>query len=120
MIDRYWLTQLFATIDDKNVGKFSAFLSEDCIFRFGNLPEVHGLKDTRKFVADFLDSIYALKHDISDIWIVPDGAFCHGTVSYIRHDKSILSVPFSTIFKIENDKIYEYLIFADTSGLYTA
>lgn len=118
MIDQNWITELYASIDEKNLDKFSTFLSEDCTFRFGNLPEVHGLKDTREYVAAFLDSIYALKHDISDTWIVPDAALCHGTVSYIRHDNSVLSVPFSTIFKIENDKIYEYLIFADTSELY--
>lgn len=118
MLDRNWIIELFATIDEKNINKFSSFLSEDCSFRFGNLPEVHGLKDTTEFVSGFFESIEALKHDLSDIWVVPEGVICHGMVSYIRHDKTILSVPFSNIFKIENERIVEYLIFADTSKLY--
>lgn len=118
MPDRDWIIELFTTIDEKNINKFSSFLAEDCSFRFGNLPTVHGLDDISKFVGGFFDSIEALKHDLSDIWVVPEGAICHGMVSYIRHDKTILSVPFSNIFKIENDEIHEYLIFADTSPLY--
>ena len=54
----------------------------------------------------------------SETWLVPGGAICHGTVHYVRHDKSGLSVPFSNIFKMDGGKVREYLIFADTSELY--
>jgi len=116
--DQNLITELFTSIDEKNIEKFSSFLADDCSFRFGNIPEVQGANEISKFVAGFFDSIESLKHDISDIWIVPDGAICHGIVSYIRHDKSVLSVPFSNIFKYDNGKIHSYLIFADTSQLY--
>lgn len=116
--DRNWVVELFASVDEKNIEKFSSFLSEDCSFRFGNLPVVHGVDGISEFVGGFFDSIESLKHDISDIWIVPGGAVCHGMVSYIRHDKSVLSIPFSNVFKSNNGKVYEYLIFADTSQLY--
>ncbi len=119
MPDQNWITELFTSIDEKNIEKFSSFLADDCSFRFGNLPEVHGADEINQFVAGFFDSIESLKHDISDIWIVPGVAVCHGMVSYTRHDKSVLSVPFSNIFKTDNGKIHSYLIFADTSQLYT-
>lgn len=118
MSDQNWVVKLFASVDEKNVEKFSSFLSDDCSFRFGNLPAVQGMDDISKFIGDFFESIKSLKHDISDIWIIPDGAICHGMVSYIRHDKSVLSIPFSNILKSDNGKIYEYLIFADTTQLY--
>jgi hypothetical protein len=118
LTDLNWVTELFTSVDEQNIEKFSSFLSDDCSLRFGNLPEVHGLDGVREFVSGFFDSIESLKHDISDIWIVPGGAICHGMVSYIRHDKSVLSIPFSNIFKSNNGKVYEYLIFADTSQLY--
>ena len=116
--DQNWIVELFASIDGKNLEKFSSFLSDGCSFRFGNLPAVHGVDGIREFVGGFFDSIESLKHDISDVWLVPGGAICHGIVSYTRHDKSVLSVPFSNIFKSDNGKINEYLIFADTSQLY--
>lgn len=118
MSDKNQIIELFSSIDDKNVEKFSSFLSEDCSFRFGNLPAVHGVDGISEFVDGFFKSIETLKHDILDIWTVPGGAICHGMVTYTRHDKSILSVPFSNIFKIDNGKVCEYLIFADTSQLY--
>ena len=119
LTDKNWIVELFASVDEQNVKKFSSFLSDDCLFRFGNLPTVHGADGIGEFVSGFFDSIESLKHDISDVWIVPEGAICHGMVSYIRHDKSGLSIPFSNILKRNNAKVYQYLIFADTSQLYT-
>lgn len=117
--DQNWIAELFASIDAKEIRKFTSFLAEECTFRFGNLPEVQGVDAIGQFVGGFFDSIDSLSHDLSDIWLVPDGAICHGIVSYTRHDKSVLTVPFSNILKINNDGIYDYLIFADTSQLYT-
>ena len=116
--DKNWIIELFKSIDEKNIEKFSSFLSDDCAFRFGNFPESHGADEVSKFVGGFFDSIESLKHEIVDIWAVPGGAVCHGMVSYVRHDKTVLSVPFSNIFKSNNGKIHKYLIFADTSQLY--
>ena len=118
MSDLNWVAELFASVDEKNIEKFSSFLAEDCSFRFGNFPAVQGVDGVSEFVGGFFNSIESLKHDISDIWPVPGGVVCHGMVSYTRHDKSVLSVPFSNIFKSKNGKVCEYLIFADTSQLY--
>jgi hypothetical protein len=112
------INELFSSIDEKNVEKFSSFLSENCSFRFGNMPAVDGVDGISQFVGGFFDSIKSVKHDIIDSWDIPGGAVCHGMVTYTRHDDSTLSVPFSNIFKIDNGKVNDYLIFADTSQLY--
>lgn len=119
MSDINWVVELFTSIDEKNIEKFSSFLLENCSFQFGNMPVVHGVDTINEFVSGFFSSIESLKHDLSDIWSVPGGVVCHGIVSYTRHDKSILTVPFSNIFKIDNGKVYSYHIYADTSQLYT-
>lgn len=118
MSDQNWIVELLTSVDEKNIEKFLSFLSDDCSFRFGNLPAVQGVDGISEFVGGFFDSIESLQHDISDIWIVPGGAVCHGIVSYTRHDKSVLSIPFSNVLKSDNGKVYEYLIFADTTQLY--
>ena len=111
--------ELFASIDEKNVTRFMSFLREDCFFRFGNLPAQKGQTEINAFVAGFFDSIAGVKHTISDIWIDRGNVSCHGMVSYTRLDQSVLTIPFATVFKTSHEKIYEYLIFADTSQLYT-
>lgn len=117
MSDNNWVVELFASIDEKNIEKFSSFLLENCSFQFGNMPAVHGVDAINEFVGGFFSSIESLKHDLSDIWSVPGGVVCHGIVSYTRHDKSVLTVPFSNIFKIDDGKVCGYQIFADTSQL---
>ena len=112
------ISELFGAIDDKDPGKFTSFLSQDCTFKFGNLPEISGKEDIQKFVAGFFDSIDSLSHDIVDSWSIPDGLICHGHVSYTRKDGSMLTVPFANIFKLGSTGIYEYQVFADTSLLY--
>lgn len=112
------ISELFRAIDGKDPGKFTSFLSQDCTFKFGNLPMVSGKEDIQKFVAGFFDSIDSLSHDIEDSWNIPGGLICHGHVSYTRKDGSMLTVPFANIFKLGSGGISEYLIFADTSLLY--
>ena len=119
MQQEYSIDDLFVSIDSKNIESFMNFLDDQCSFRFGNLPAATGIDNIRTFVAGFFDSISSLNHVISDSWPIPDGVICHGRVSYTRHDKSVLTVPFSNIFKINDNKILEYLIFADTSQLYS-
>jgi hypothetical protein len=113
------IENLFSSIDEKNAEEFIKHLDENCFFRFGNLPAIDGAEEVGNFVAGFFDSINSLKHELSNLWNIPGGIVCHGTVTYTRHDMSVLTVPFSNIFQIKDDKISEYLIFADTSQLYS-
>jgi len=112
------IRELFSAIDNKDLQRFTSFLSPDCAFKFGNLPAVVGVEEIKKFVAGFFDSIDSLSHEIEDSWSVPDGLICHGHVSYTRKDGSMLTVPFANIFKLGSSGVSEYQIFADTSQLY--
>lgn len=112
------IVELFSAIDQKDADKFAASLHRNCVFRFGNMPEVVGRDEVHKFVADFFDSIASISHEIKDTWSVPDGVICHGQVNYVRKDGSVLSVPFANVLKMESKLITDYLIFADTSKLY--
>ena len=112
------LTALFEAIDNKDPVTFTSFLSPDCCFRFGNLPQVRGATDIQGFVASFFNSIAALSHRIEEHWEIPGGLVCHGQVTYTRVDGSTLSVPFANIFKLDVVGICDYAIFADTSALY--
>lgn len=119
MSEQNWVIEIFSSIDNKDTESFSTFLAEDCSFRFGNMPVVQGVDGISEFVGGFFESIRSLRHELSDIWSVADGIICHGIVSYTRHDGSILTVPFSNIFKTSDGKVQDYMIFADTSQLYT-
>lgn len=115
---KQWIYDLFASIDCKDIEKFTAFLADDVKFRFGNMPATHGKLAVTEQVDYFFNSIKSLKHTIADTWLTDDAISCHGNVTYTRHDDSTLTVPFCNIFKTNTHGIYEYLIFADVSALY--
>ncbi len=112
------LKSLFASIDDKDLDAFLAFLSENATFRFGNAEPVKGKACVRDVVQAFFASIKALHHDVRESWDVGNTLVSHGMVTYTRHDSSTLTVPFANILRVEDDLINEYLIFADVSDLY--
>lgn len=116
---RIMIDQLFVTIDTKDTNAFAGFLADDCIFRFANQAPVTGKQQVADYVAGFFDSIKSLSHELIDVWELDSEIICHGWVSYTRHSGSIVKVPFANVFKLDNGKICEYLIFADTSELYT-
>jgi len=112
------LKELFNAIDRKDTEGFLAFLSADCVFRFGNIPAVTGTEAIREFVGGFFDSITGLSHDIQSHWATADGLGCHGMVRYTRRDGTALTVPFAVVLKTRDGMVSEYLIFADASRLY--
>ncbi len=112
------IRELFNEIDNKDTGAFIDYLTDDVHFRFGNMPVVEGKKHVGLAVQGFYDSIQSLSHDIDNIWENKDVVVCNGTVTYTRHDSGKLSVPFANIFRMDGDRIREYLIYADISELY--
>ncbi|MBT3059573.1 MAG: nuclear transport factor 2 family protein [Candidatus Thiodiazotropha sp.] len=112
------IEELFEAIDKKNANAFAAYLTDDCMFRFGNQQPVVGKVKVEEYVAAFFDSILGIEHKIEDVWSADGVIVCHGLVTYTRRNGNELSVPFANVFKMAGRNIREYLIFADTSDLY--
>lgn len=108
---------LFAAVDRRDVAGFMAFLADDCVFRFGNVPPVVGREAVGQAVAAFLAGIQALSHEICAVVEAGGCVACHGQVHYVRRDGSTLTVPFADFFTLRQGKICEYLIFIDISAL---
>ena len=117
MNTQQWISELFATIDKKDSSGFKTFLAEDCVFRFGNMPPVTGSEAIAEAVHQFFQSLKSITHEIDGVIEEGNRIVCHGWVTYTKLDDSILKVPFADIFSHDNDKIAEYFIFIDISGL---
>jgi ketosteroid isomerase-like protein len=115
-----WLAQLFSVIDAGDTPRFLELLTEDCEFRFGNLPAVHGKQEIGAAVAALFASIAACRHEFAESWALPDRVICHGQVTYTRKDASLLTVPFANVLTLRGERICRYLIFVDLTQLYAA
>jgi hypothetical protein len=69
-------------------------------------------------VGGFFGSVKGIHHELSASWEEEDMIICHGTVTYTRHDSTMLSVPFANILVVDGDLINKYLVFVDVSELF--
>ena len=114
-----WVTNLFQALDTFDADTFASFLTDDAVFVFANAESVRGNLAIRAAVAHFFTTIRAIRHDLREIWALPETVICQGTVTYTRHNGSQLRVPFANIFRMQNGLIRDYLIYVDNSQMYT-
>ncbi len=113
------IRDVFRAVDAKDASRFASYLTADAIFRYGNAPIVNGADATRQAVAQFFDAVHALHHELLALWTQDDMVFCKGEVTYTRHDGSKVGpLPFLNLFRMQGDKIAEYLIYVDASPLF--
>lgn len=115
-----WMQQLFAAIDNKDTAGFTARLSPDVHFRFGNTPALNGRAQVGESISYLFQSIAGLKHQLLDVWEADGATICRGEVCYTRLDGSTLEVPFINVLKRGSETIDEYLIYVDASQLFAA
>jgi len=118
MDTQQFLKSLMASIDAKDAEKFVTHVTDDAVFKFGNMEPVQGKDNVRQAVAGFFSSIKGLNHKLLDT-IEQDGRLVmRGEVTYTRHNDTLLTVPFVNFFNMNGDLIKDYLIYLDASQLY--
>ncbi|MCP4583850.1 MAG: nuclear transport factor 2 family protein [candidate division Zixibacteria bacterium] len=118
MNSSFMVNGLFKAIDEMDVEVFCAFLADDASFKFGNSDTVTGKAAIKEYVAGFFSGISGMSHTIDDILTDGNILSIRGEVTYIRKDSSRLTVPFANYFKLENELIKSYQIYADVSQLF--
>lgn len=116
LVDR--LDSLFAAIDAKNTDAFLDFLADDGSFRFGSAPELHGHAAIKAGVDGFFASIAGSRHSLLNILYKDATLVCEGEVTYIRHDASELTLPFTNVFELSGELISRYKIYIDIAPLF--
>lgn len=119
MVDRMSAEQIFRSVDAQDTEAFLSALHPEASFRFGNAEAVVGHEALRPVLNGFFGALKGLEHRLEQTWEVEDARFCHGQVTYHRHDGSDLSVPFATLFRYRDGLIADYRIFVDASALFS-
>lgn len=117
---RKLIEEISKAIDAKDAKKFSEFITEDGIFRFGNAEDVKGRKQIEDYVAAFFKMIKGSSHKIVNLWDTGDRIIWQGEVEYKRLDEKEVTVKFVNIFHMEGDMISDYLIYIDNTPLFAA
>ena len=112
-----FVKSLYANVDSKNLNGLAGMLDEEVRFKFANHDAVNGMEDTLQANEGFFSSINSMRHSFNGIWQQGDTIICNGQVHYVRLNGSECSAEFATILTIRNEKITNYLIYADVSEL---
>lgn len=108
---------LYAAVDAMNVSGVVSYLTEDVTFRLGNFDPINGRGPVEHANEAFFQTIAAMRHTITGIWSSGDTVFCDGTVHYTRKEKSEHEVPFATRLGLQGDRVADYVVYVDISGL---
>jgi ketosteroid isomerase-like protein len=65
---------LFEAIDSGDLVTIGALIADDVHFRFGNAEPTQTKADFTKTAQAFFSSIAGIRHEVSDLWVVGEGA----------------------------------------------
>ena len=112
-----FISDLYTAVDNKDLHYLEAILADNVKFRIGNYPLINDKAAALDANRQFFNSIHSMSHSIDKISHDSNALWCNGSVDYIRLDGSAHSANFATQLTIEQQKIVDYLVYADLSAL---
>ncbi len=112
-----FVKSLYECVDNKDLHVLSEKLDEDVYFKFSNFEAVTGMAAVLETNENFFSSIKNMRHEIRNVWSQGDDVICNGKVHYTRLNDSLHTAEFATVLTMKNNKITNYLIYADVSLL---
>lgn len=96
-----WARALYANaVDRKDAAGFAAVFTPDATLRFGNAPPLAGREAIREAIAHFFTAFESLEHRSTGEWLDGDTLALEAEVTYVRHDRKVVSVVAVTIFHL--------------------
>ena len=98
--------------------RFAANLSEDCVLRYANNPEVRGREAVAEAIDAFYGTIGGLQHRPLGEWTVGETTILQFEVTYTRLNGGEVTVPAVSIMRSGGELIDDYRIYVDLAPVY--
>jgi ketosteroid isomerase-like protein len=109
---------LFAAVDAGDLNVALQTMTDDVRFSFGSTPATRGAAGFAASAAVLADMVKSMSHDLSTIWTTQGAdpaVICEMTVTYHRHDGTMVSLPCVNVFRFRDALIADYRIYMDIS-----
>jgi hypothetical protein len=110
--------KLVADIDSMDANTFASNLSEGCVLRYANHPEVHGRDAIAAAIGAFYETIGGLRHQPVNEWTAGETTILQFDVTYTRLDGGEVTVPAVSIVRSGGELIDDYRIYVDLAPVY--
>ena len=112
-----YVSSVLSTIDRGSADEFLSYLDEECEFRFGSSPPLHGKDRIRAALLDLFSATDAVEHTWTDVWPAYGHIIIRGVARYVFKGGVEKIVPYCDVWRIGDDgKIDRYEIFCDMNG----
>ena len=114
------ITKLSEYVLNQDWEQAKALLSDDILYRVGSAEPVYG----KQAVVDFLSSLFKnqaqlIRHDVRQVFEEPDIISFEMDSKYIRNqDNHHLSIACCDIYRLEENRVKEWRVYADMSPFY--
>lgn len=98
-----WARELYAKVDRKDAAAFAAAFADDGWLRFGNNDPITGRATIESAIAGFFTVMASLRHEFTRITLHEKLLFLEASVTYVRHDQGVVTVPAMTVFQMAGD-----------------
>jgi ketosteroid isomerase-like protein len=119
MADHAWVHEMFAKFDRGDIEGWSQYLSDDAAFRMGSGTPVSGPQGARLVIGAILSVARDVRHELMDVWEVPQGVVVRGELSMNRiKDGRRINLPFCNVFDVKGQRIQRYMAHVDPSPIF--
>ena len=116
-----WLDRYTAAIDTMDVEQQLPFFTDDATFTFGNNPPMVGHDGIRAGINAFFGGIHGIRHTVTHCWQPDeDTVIVEFETTYIRLDDTKVTLNAGAVFRLRDDKIADYRVYADVTPVFAA
>ena len=110
------------TVAEKRADLLAELWHPEGSVQLGAFPRVSGRENVKAFFARFLGNpmLESLKHEMIEVWEMPDASIYTAIAIYDLADGSQLRVPYTNIVRYRDDLFHDYRVFVDTAPLVAA
>ena len=112
------LKAAYEAVDALDLDNYLPFLAEDVVFTFGNNPTATGRDAVREALEPFFAGLKKITHASKNTFIDGDTYVLEAGVTYITQDDAVVTVPATTIVKMNEGLQQEVRIFVDLAPLW--
>lgn len=111
--------EIFTAIDSLVASNFTAHLTDDVVFRFGNADPIIGHEGIEAAINGFWGTIDGMRHHVKEAWDVDaNTTVAFIDVEYTRKDGVHVFTPNVDILKWDGDKVANWQIVIDVTPIY--
>jgi ketosteroid isomerase-like protein len=108
-------------VDSRDLDALDSCIADDVHFRFGNAEPTNTKAEFAAAMHPFLRGIGGIRHDVIEMWEVPDGGVIATTeVHYTRLDRHQLVLPCCNVFRVRDGLVCDYRIYMDVNPVTAA